>query len=172
MKELFIKEWSTIANIAFCCIIGFFTLFIMVRISGKRTLAKLNAFDFIVTVTLGSTLSSVILAKVTLIEGAVALMLIIILQYLLAWLARKSETMEKVINSKPSLLYYDGRYLEDEMNRDGITKEEIRAEVRNFRLENMEDVKAVVLELNGEMSVIKKADSSFGETSLKDLIKQ
>ncbi|WP_353958905.1 hypothetical protein [Pedobacter aquatilis] len=49
-----------------CAIIGYITLFIFIRISGKPTLTKLNAYDFVVTVTLGSTVSSMILGDVTL----------------------------------------------------------------------------------------------------------
>jgi len=168
MENIFFKDWSGIKDVALCSIIAFLTLFILIRISGKRTLAKLNAFDFIVTVTLGSTLSSMILAKVTLTEGTVALVIIVIMQYALAWLAGSNETLEKFINSKPSLLYYDGNYMKDEMKREGITKEEILAEIRRYRLERMDDVKAVVLELNGDFSVIKKSPLPVGESSLDD----
>lgn len=168
MENIFFKDWGGIKDIVLCSLIAFFTLFILIRISGKRTLAKLNAFDFIVTVTLGSTLSSMILAKVTLTEGAVALIIIIILQYTLAWLAASGTLLEKVINSKPSLVYYEGKYIKDEMKREGITKEEILAEIRKYRLERMDDVKAVVLELNGEFSVIKKSPLPVDASSLDD----
>ncbi|WP_294823006.1 YetF domain-containing protein [uncultured Flavobacterium sp.] len=168
MENIFFKDWGGIKDVALCSVIAFLTVFILVRLSGKRTLAKLNAFDFIVTVTLGSTLSSMILAKVTLTEGTVALIIIIIMQYALAWLAGSSTVLEKAINSKPSLLYYNGRYIEDEMKREGITKEEILAEIRSYRLERMEDVKAVVLELNGEFSVIKKSPLPVNASSLDD----
>jgi uncharacterized membrane protein YcaP (DUF421 family) len=169
MKEIFFKDWDSLWQVALCCIIAFFTLFLFIRISGKRTLAKLNAFDFIVTVTLGSTLSSMILHKVTLAEGSLALIIIIVLQYALALLARSSKTLESVINSKPSLLFYNGVFMEDEMKREGITKDEILAEIRNFRLERIDKVRAVVLELNGEVSVIKKSSSLTGDTSLMDV---
>jgi len=172
MKDLFFKNWDSLADIALCTLCAFFTLFILVRISGKRTLAKLNAFDFIVTVTLGSTLSSMILNKVTLTEGTVALTIIIILQYTLAWLSRASPTMEKIINCNPTLLYYNGAFMNDAMKREGITEEEIYAEIRNFRLERLDEVRAVVLELNGEISVIKKSSVVGGTSSLHDLKNQ
>lgn len=152
-----------------CASISYLALFMFVRISGKRTLAKLNAFDFVVTVTLGSTLSSMILNKVTITEGLVALLVIIILQYALARLAMQSKTMEKAINSEPTLLFYNGRFLEDAMSKEVITQEEIYAEVRKFRIENIEDIRAVVLELNGEITVVKKSDNQSGHTSLEDI---
>lgn len=171
MEELFFKDWESIYHVLICTVLSYLALFVFIRISGKRTLAKLNAFDFVVTVTLGSTLSSMILAKVTLAEGAVALIIIIALQYFLAFAAKESKTMEHIINSNPVLLFYNGRFLEESMNKEVITKEEIYAEIRKFRIENMDDVRAVVMELNGEFTVIKKADKQSSSTSLDDIEK-
>lgn len=107
--------------------------------------------------------------KVTISEGCVALLIIIFLQYLLAFLAKKSKTMEKAINSTPSLLFYNGEFMNDAMKRELITKEEIYAEIRQYRIERLEDVRAVVMELNGEMTVIKKSEYYSKTTSLEDI---
>lgn len=168
MENLFVNNWETLYRIAICSVISYLALFFFIRISGKRTLAKLNAFDFVVTVTLGSTLSWMLLAQVTILEGAVAIVIIILLQYLLAFSAEKSTVMEKAINSTPSLLFYNGVYFEAEMKREMITKGEIYAEIRRFSIEHIDEVRAVVLELNGEMTVIKKSDAK-GRTSLDDI---
>jgi len=169
MEKLFFKDWESLYHIAICASISFIALFLFIRISGKRTLAKLNAFDFVVSVTLGSTLSSMMLLKTTIAEGSVALVIIIILQYALAYLAKKSKIMEKAINSTPTLLFYDGIFITEAMERELITKEEIYSEIRQYRIERVEDVRAVVMELNGEMTVIKKSSNPSGETSLDDI---
>ena len=169
MEHLFFKDWESLYHIAICALVSYLALFLFIRISGKRTLAKLNAFDFVVSVTLGSTLSSMILMKVTIAEGCVALVVIIALQYLLAFLAKKSHTMENVINSTPSLLFYNGTFIESAMKRELITEEEIYAEIRQYRIERIEDVRAVVMELNGEMTVVKKSDDGSKWTSLDDM---
>lgn len=169
MKDLFFKDWESLYHIVVCATVSYITLFLFIRISGKRTLAKLNAFDFVVAVTLGSTLSSMILLKVTITEGLVALMVIIALQYLLAFLAKKSNTMEKAINSTPTLLFYNGEFLQEAMKKELITEEEIYAEIRQYRIERIADVRAVVMELNGEMTVVKKSDVLSARTSLDDI---
>lgn len=168
MKELFFKDWESVGHVALCAIIAYFILFLFIRISGKRTLSKLTAFDFVVTITLGSTLSSMILAKVVLIDGAVALAIIILLQYLLAWTAKESKVLEKVINSSPTLVFYQGKFLKDAMDKEVLTEEEVYAEIRKFRMLNVNDVEAVVMELNGELTVIKKA-ANVSHSSLKDI---
>ncbi|RZJ57193.1 MAG: DUF421 domain-containing protein [Flavobacterium sp.] len=169
MEHLFFKSWDNLLHIAICTLISYMTLFCFIRISGKRTLAKLNAFDFVVTVTLGSTLSWMILAQVPIADGVVALIVIIILQYFLAYSAKKSTVMEKVINDSPTLLFYNGQFIEKAMKKEVITEEEIYAEIRKNRLERLDDVRAVVMELNGEITVVKKApDVTEGKTSLDD----
>jgi len=168
MEHLFFKDWPAVLHIVICAVISYIVLFIFIRISGKRTLAKLNAFDFVVTVTLGSTLSSMILKKVPLVEGFVALITIIALQYLLAFLAKNSSKMEDVINSTPTLLFYDGKFIIPAMKKEVITEEEIYSEIRKYRLESLEDVQAVVMELNGTFTVVKKSNK-VGPSSLDDI---
>lgn len=169
MEELLFKDWKSVYHVALCATLSYITLFSFIRISGKRTLAKLTAFDFVVTVTLGSTLSSMMLGKTTIAEGAVALIIIIALQYLLAYGAKHSKPIEKIVNSRPTLLYYNGEFLDDELLREVITREEIYSAIREFRLYRMEDVEAVVLEINGELTVVKKSPLPTEHHSLEDI---
>ena len=169
MKEIFFKDWDSLYHVAISAVLSFITLFTFVRITGKRTIANLNAFDFVVTVALGSILSFTILAEVSLAEGTVALIMIIIMQYTLAWTAKRSKTLEKVINSEPTLLFYNGNFIKDGLNREVITKEEVYSQTRKLGIENMDDVRAVVMELNGEITVIKKSVSYVTDSSLQDI---
>jgi len=155
MEKLLFDGWDGVLHTCICAVLSYFTLFFFIRIAGKRTLSKLTAFDFVVSITLGSTLSSMMLGKTPLVEGALVLMLMIALQYLIAFTARKSKTMEKLINSKPVLLFYEGTFLEEEMFREAVTKEEVYAAVRKFRIYNLDEVRAVIMEINGELTVVK-----------------
>ena len=82
------------------------------RVSGKRTLSKLNAFDLVVTVALGSVLATVVLnSDVSLIEGLLAFVLLCALQYKIAWLSTRLRRFREIIKSEPSLLLRSGEYL-------------------------------------------------------------
>ncbi|KAF2329055.1 DUF421 domain-containing protein [Flavobacterium daemonense] len=168
MGKIFFKDWISIEHVALATIIAFITLFFFVRISGKRTLSKLNAFDFVVTVALGSTLSYMMLAIVPLLEGAIVLFLIIIMQYVFAWTARSSKKMERLVNAVPSLIFYDGKFIEKTMAREAITKAEIFSTIRNSGIDQIEEVKAVVMELNGQISIVRKSTGN-GNSSLDDI---
>ncbi len=168
MEQVFFRDWKSIGHVAITTIIAFVILFFFVRISGKRTLAKLNAFDFVVTVALGSTLSYMMLAIVPIIEGAIVLFLIIALQYIFAWTARSSKKIEKLINAVPTLIFYDGEFIEHAMSKEAVTKGEIFSMIRNSGIDQIDDVKAVVMELNGVITVVRKSKGN-GKSSLDDI---
>lgn len=135
--------------------IAYVVLVFVLRISGKRTLSKMNAFDFVVTVALGSTLASTITSEtVALLEGILALTLLVALQFVITWLSVRSNGFSKLIKAEPSLLYHDGRYIASQMRRSRITESEVQAAIREKGKGSLGDVAAVVLETDGTFSVI------------------
>ena len=82
---MFFDSWTGLGRVLLVGTLAYVALVLLLRISGKRTLTKLNAFDLVVTVALGSTLATVLLSKsVALAEGVVALALLVSLQYAIA----------------------------------------------------------------------------------------
>ena len=125
------------------------------RISGKRTLSKMNAFDLVVTVALGSTLATISLSKdVVLVQGLLVLAMFISLQFIVAWLSVRSSTVRKLVKSEPALLFHRGRFLDDALCRERVTKEEIFAAVRSEGYADLKKILAVVLETDGTFSVV------------------
>ena len=130
----------------------------MLRISGNRTLSKMHAFDLVVTVALGSTLATVILSKdVALAEGLTALTLLIGLQFLVAWLTVRSPRFGHVVKADPVLLFYQGRFLKDQLRRSRVVEDEVRAAVREQGIASFHEVEAVVLESDGTFTVVHQA---------------
>jgi uncharacterized membrane protein YcaP (DUF421 family) len=86
MAELFFRDSQALLRILVVGISAYLCLILLLRISGKRTLSKMNAFDFVVTVALGSTLATVLLSKeVTLAQGVLAFAVLIGAQYAVTW---------------------------------------------------------------------------------------
>ncbi|AZA88808.1 DUF421 domain-containing protein [Chryseobacterium shandongense] len=81
-------------------------------------------------------------------------------------LSRRSKVVEKLLNSSPKLLFYKGSYLKNSMEQELVTEEEILASIRQKGIVNVEDVLAVVIEANGDLSVIKKTDNSSLNSTL------
>ncbi|MEO3389038.1 YetF domain-containing protein [Mesorhizobium sp. CAU 1741] len=153
-SDMFFQNWEGIVRTVIVGLLAYVVLVIFLRISGKRTLAKLNAFDLVVTVALGSTLSAILLQEsIALAEGAVALALLIAAQFAVTYTSVRSSTFADIVRSEPALLAKDGRYCEATMRRERITKNEALSAIRSSGGHRIEDVATLMLESDGSMSV-------------------
>jgi uncharacterized membrane protein YcaP (DUF421 family) len=143
--------------------LAYLWLIAVLRVSGKRTLAQLNAFDFVVTVALGSTLASVTLTgSVAWVEGVLALTLLAALQYVVARLSVRVSAFRRGVTSDPTLLLRDGRPDRHALHRQRISESSLQQAVRSAGIGGLELVAAVVLEPNGTISVIPSSQLGSG----------
>lgn len=160
MQNLFFDSWESVVRIAVTTILGYVLLIFVLRISGKRTLSKMNAFDFIVTIALGSSLATVMLNKsVPLLDGVLALFLLVFLQFIITWLSSRSQAFSNLIKATPTLLLYKGNMLKDVMKKERITEDEIHAIIREKGMSSYKEADAVVLETDGSLTVIQKVEN-------------
>ncbi len=140
---------------------AYVVLIVVLRLSGKRTLAQLNAFDFVVTVALGSTLATILLSsEVSFSEGITALILLAALQFLMAWLSARWPVARSTFTAEPALLLSDGHVHQEALRRNRLTESELNQAIRMQGIGDLSEVKAVVLETNGKISII--TTSKFG----------
>ena len=152
---MFFDNWSDIWRVLAITATAYAAIVIILRASGKRSLAKLNAFDFVVTIALGSILASVILLKdISLSEGVAAFGGLALLQLAVTWLSNQSQGFANAVRSKPKLLLSDGKFHDDALANERVTKSEVEAAIRKDGHGRVEDVTAVVLESDGSLSVI------------------
>ena len=162
---MFFNSWTAIGRVLVVGTLAYVALVLLLRVSGKRTLSKLNAFDLVVTVALGSTLATILLSKeVALAEGVTALALLVVLQLIVTWSSVRSRMISEFVKSEPALLFYQGKFLHETMRRERITEDEVRAAVREATVGALDDVAAVVLETAATISVIPR--SGVAETDL------
>lgn len=140
--------------------LAYLLLIVILGVSGKRTLAKMSAFDFVVTVALGSTLATVLLSKdVPLSEGVLGFAVLALLQFIIAWFAQRFEPVEAVVKANPSVLLRDGVINADAMLAERVTKSEIAAAVRQAGYGDFSMIAAVVLETDGSFSVVPRTEA-------------
>jgi uncharacterized membrane protein YcaP (DUF421 family) len=155
MDSMLFDGWSGIVRTLLIGTLAYVAMVFMLRVSGKRTLSKMNAFDFIVTVALGSALANVLLDEdVALAEGATAFALLIGLQYLVTWSSVRAPWVKRFVTGEPELVAYQGRLLHDALRRTRVTEDEVLAAVRNEGHTELGDAAAVVLETDGAFSVV------------------
>ncbi len=164
---MFFSSWQTLLRILIVGPLVYAALVVMLRLSGKRTLTQLNAFDFVVTVAFGSTLANTILnTNVALVDGIVALFILICLQLIVAWTTVRLNWSRLVVKSEPCLLVSKGTFLDAVMKGERIRREEILQAIRSQGIASVDDVEFVILETNGKMSVVPRASSPDKPTHL------
>lgn len=137
--------------------LAYLALIAILRISGKRTLAKMSAFDFVVTVALGSTLATVLLTKdIPLAEGALGFGVLAALQFIITWIATQSDTVEGAVKAEPRILLSGGKFDLKAMEEERVTEEEVRSAVRKTGQGDLTNIAAVFLETDGSFSVVKR----------------
>ena len=141
--------------------LAYVALVMVLRGFGKRSLSKLNAFDLVVTVALGSTLATVLLNKdIAVVEGVSAFTLLLFLQYTIAWLSVRFRRFEKLTKAEPTLLVSHGTFLDGAMRRERITREEVLSAIRGAGAVDLSHIHTVVLETDGSISVLKQIKKS------------
>jgi len=162
---IFFDNWESIVRTLVITFLAYVSIIILLRTSGKRTLSKMNAFDFVVTIALGSTLATVILNKsVALADGILSFFLLIYLQYALTWLSSRFKDVSNLIKSTPTLLVYRGEMLKSTMLKERIDEDEIHAVVREKGVSSLQDVDAIILETDGSLTLVKKIEDLHNDT--------
>lgn len=169
MENIWFDSWQSIIRIICVTSVAYISIVFLLRVSGKRTLSKMNAFDFVVTIALGSTLASVALNEsIPLANGMTAIGLFIGLQFLFTWMSVRIKKLKTIITSKPSLIFYKGEFLHQAMKRERITIEEVYSAARKNSISSLDDIEMVILETTGDLAVIKKI-TNYKNTTFPDV---
>jgi uncharacterized membrane protein YcaP (DUF421 family) len=166
---MFFDDWGDVGRVLALGLLAYVGVVIVLRVSGKRTLAKLNAFDLVVTVALGSTLATILLSQsVSLAEGAAAVVVLVVGQYVITKASIRWRIARKVAKSEPALLVDDGRVCVEMLERNRVTVGEVHQAIRATGCGDVARIAAVVLETDGSLSVISR-DSLGSGSALADV---
>jgi uncharacterized membrane protein YcaP (DUF421 family) len=125
------------------------------RLVGLRSFSKMSSFDFAMTVAVGSIVATTVLTRdPPLLQAVVALGAIYALQLVVAWLRQRFPSVRSVVDNHPVLLMEDGRMLHDAMRETEVTRGDVLAKLRAANVFRLEQVRAVVLETTGDISVL------------------
>ncbi|MDU0328543.1 DUF421 domain-containing protein [Microbacterium sp. KSW2-21] len=169
VQSMWFDSWFDLIRIVLVGTASYASLVAILRISGKRTLAQLNAFDLIVTVALGSTFATILLSSdVSWTEGIVAMLLLVGLQLAVAWASTRWHAARALVAAAPLAVLRSGEFCSAAMRRHRLTEAEIMQAVRAAGHGDLSSIAIVILETNGTISVIPKTARGDG-TALRDV---
>ena len=149
----------------------FITVIILTRIFGKRSFSKMSSADFAMTIAIGSIIATTIMSStISLVEGAIGLTSVYILQIGTAFLRRFS-WFQKSVDNSPLLLMKGTEILHSNLKKSHVTISDLRSKLREANVTDLSQVKAVVFEATGDISVLhKKDDQETDEWVLEDVM--
>ena len=158
---MFFHDWNSILRVAVIAAATYILVIGVLRVIGEEALAKMSAYDLLVTVALGSILASVPFASaITVADSLTAIITYLGLQQVMRWAIKRSKRAERAIRDTPKFMLWDGQFIEKNMMESSILQGEVRAAIRRAGLGSISDVLAVILENDGDWSVIPYDDDS------------
>jgi uncharacterized membrane protein YcaP (DUF421 family) len=152
---MFFHSWSSVLRIVVIATGTYVLIVGLLRLLGEQALAKMSAYDLVVTVALGSLLASIPLGSgITLVDGLAAIGTYLLLQQILRWAVKHSKRTERLVRDIPQFMVWDGQFLDQQLKDHNVLKAEIRAAVRRAGLGSISEALAVILENDGDWSVL------------------
>ena len=157
------SSWTELVRVVVVSAIVYAFVIVSLRIVGKRTASQMNNFDWIVTVAMGAITGSTILSQsISLVEGLLAVLTLLVLQFLVTRATVEWAWFQKAVQAGPRLLYYEGIPLHDALKRERITMGEVTHAARDAGHRSLSEVSAVVLEADGTLSVLPAPEDDVG----------
>lgn len=149
-----------IAEVIIQTILAFFAILMFTRLLGKQQVAQLTYYDYINGITFGS-IAGVMATDVAqrTRQHLIGLILFAFLTFLMSYISMKSRPARKVLEGEPSIVVFEGKILEDNLRKMRYNIDDLISQLRQKDVFNISDVKYAILEPNGSMSVLKKADT-------------
>jgi uncharacterized membrane protein YcaP (DUF421 family) len=139
----------------------FFATLVLIRISGRRSFGQRSPFDYVVAILLGATLSRVIVGASPAVPTLIASLVIVLIHRVLAWACGQSRRLELLVGGVEREVYHDGKFNVREMSAALVTRTDILETVRQeLGVNGLDRVQSAILERNGEISIMRKTDTS------------
>ncbi|WP_153800678.1 DUF421 domain-containing protein [Foetidibacter luteolus] len=138
-------------------IVIFLLTLLFLRISGRRSFGLRTPMDNIISITLGAVLSRAIVGASPFLPVVATGLVIAVLHRVFGWLVLHSNRFGGFAEGNKILLYEDGNFIDANMRRALVGKEDIMRGIRAAAMtENLEKIDRVYMERNGEITVLKK----------------
>ena len=136
-------------------------LLVVVRLSGKRTLAEVTVFDFILLLIISECTQQAMTGNdFSVTNGFILVATLIAVDRFSDWVSSRSHRADRLLNDVPLVLVDDGQVLEERLRWSHIRREEIMDEARKSQgLERFEQIKYAVLERSGGISIVPRSES-------------
>lgn len=134
-------------------------ILVLIRVSGRRTVAEMTAFDLVLLLIVSETTQQALLGQDFSITNAlVVLVTLFSIDVLLSFVKQVWPAAERAIDGRPTVLMLDGRIDESALRKCRIDKNDILIAARRDGVPNLGGVRHAVLEVNGRISIMPRGE--------------
>jgi uncharacterized membrane protein YcaP (DUF421 family) len=142
-------------------ILVYLFLIVGLRLAGKRELAQLNPFDLVVLLTISNTVQNAIIGNDTsLIGGLIGAATLLLVNWLIVRWTFRHPAVERLVEGTPTVLIEGGVLNHDHLARELVTRDELAIAARRQGLLSLDDADRAVLESDGALTFVPKADTT------------
>lgn len=149
-------DWEQIGMTAARALLLYVVMLFVIRVLGKRTVGNFTAFDLLVALMLGEVVDEIIYGDVTLGQGFTAIVVVAAAKYATAWITYGSQKLSLVLEGKPTQLVKNGELQRDAMRHEMMNELDVMSALRLQSVSDIREVKSAILEVDGDVSVIKE----------------
>ena len=134
----------------------YFVLLVLFRLAGRRTLAELTTFDFVLVLIIGEATQQALLGEDFSVTNAVLVIVtLLFIDIMMSQAKGRSTLFEKLVDGVPTIIVEHGRPLRDRMRKARVDEEDVMEAARRLQgLERMDQIKYAILEVSGGITVI------------------
>jgi uncharacterized membrane protein YcaP (DUF421 family) len=154
-----LTNWHTLLEIALRTTVIYALVLVGIRLTGKREVGQMTPFDLTLLLLLSNSVQNAMTGPDTsLIGGAVAALVLLVLNYFLAELSGVNRRFRRVLQGEPTLLVHNGAAIPGHMAKEHVSQDELERALREHGCNSCQDVALAVLEVDGAISVLKYDD--------------
>lgn len=134
----------------------YLVLMVLFKIAGRRSLAELTTFDFVLLMIIGEATQQALLGDdFSLTNSVLVIVTLIAIDVGLSLLKQRSEWVSKIIDGGPTIIVENGKLLRDRLRNARLVEADVMEAARSSQgIETIDQIKFAILERNGKISVI------------------
>lgn len=144
---------QTLLGIALRSAVVYVYLLIVVRLAGKRTIAEGTPFDLVVALIISDFPDDIIWGDVPVAQGIVAISTIMLAHLIVVWSVAHSQLLERIVDSNPTPLVAQSKLIHKKMEFERVNRTELDSLLREWEIEDLEQVDTARLEPSGNLTV-------------------
>jgi uncharacterized membrane protein YcaP (DUF421 family) len=133
----------------------YLVLFIAIRAAGKREIGQMTPFDLVVLLVISNAVQNAMIGPDTsLTGGLLAALCLLFINHVVARLGLKSRWLQEQLVGHAAVLVSDGRLMDENLQREGVSADEVTQALREHGVDELKTVELAVLEVDGTISVV------------------